>query len=66
MRTDPYCLTNLAAVPALATVKQKLATQLEDYLRQTGDPRVLDGGEIWETYKRFSAVRSFPPPPTAK
>jgi uncharacterized sulfatase len=66
VRTDPYCLTNLASLPALATVKQKLATQLEDYLRQTGDPRVLDGGEIWETYKRFSAVRSFPPPPAAK
>ena len=43
-------------------MKLKLAKQLEDYLRQTGDPRVLDGGDIWETYKRYSAIRQFPPP----
>jgi uncharacterized sulfatase len=62
IRSDPGCLTNLAADPAYAGVKQKLARQLEDYLRQTGDSRVLDGGEVWETYKRYSPIRQFPPP----
>jgi uncharacterized sulfatase len=43
-------------------VKRQLARQLEDYLRQTGDARVLDGGAVWETYKRYSPIRQFPPP----
>ena len=62
IRRDPGCLTNLAADPAHAGVKRQLARQLEDYLRQTGDARVLDGGEVWETCKRYSPVRLFPPP----
>jgi uncharacterized sulfatase len=62
IRRDPGCLTNLAADPTHAGVKRQLARQLEDYLRQTGDARVLDGGEVWETYKRYSPVRQFPPP----
>jgi N-sulfoglucosamine sulfohydrolase len=28
----------------------------------TGDARILDGGEIWETYPRYSPVREFPKP----
>ena len=62
IRRDPGCLTNLAADPEHAGVRQTLARQLDDYLRQTGDPRVLDGGEVWETYKRYSPIRQFPPP----
>jgi len=62
IKSDPGCLNNLAADPKFAGTKQKLAKRLEEYLRQTGDPRVLDGGEIWETYKRYSRIRQFPPP----
>ena len=59
---DPGCLTNLAARPEFATVRAQLSKQLTDYLRQTGDARVLDGGEIWETYPRYSPIRTFPKP----
>jgi uncharacterized sulfatase len=59
---DPACLHDLAADPAFAQAKAQLARQLEDYLRQTGDARVLNGGEVWETYPRMSPVRKFPPP----
>ena len=62
IRNDPGCLKNLAADPKFTRVREELAKQLEDYLRQTGDPRVLDGGEVWETYKRYSPIRRFPPP----
>jgi uncharacterized sulfatase len=62
IRRDPGCLTNLADDPKHAGVKEELARQLEDYLRRTGDARVLDGGEVWETYKRYSPIRQFPPP----
>jgi uncharacterized sulfatase len=59
---DPGCLNNLAGQTTYTAVRTKLATQLEDYLRQTGDARVLDGGEIWETYIRYSPLRQFPKP----
>lgn len=59
---DPGCLNNLAADPQHASTRAALAKRMEDYLRQTGDPRVLDGGEIWETYPRYSPIRSFPKP----
>jgi len=62
IKNDPGCLNDLAAHPKFKRVKEQLAKQLEDYLRQTGDPRVLDGGEIWETYPRYSPIRKFPPP----
>lgn len=59
---DPGCLNNLADDPQYAELRQQLAERLEDELRQTGDPRVLDGGEIWETYPRYSPIRTFPAP----
>ncbi len=62
IRKDPACLKNLAADPAFAGVRKKLAAQLEGYLRETGDSRVIDGGEIWESYPRYSPIRSFPRP----
>lgn len=57
---DPGCLTNLAADARFAAVKTKLAKQLDDYLRETKDPRVADGGDIFETYPRYSPIRRFP------
>jgi uncharacterized sulfatase len=61
---DPDCLTNLAGNPTFAKVKKELAGQLTDYLKQTGDPRAIGTGDIWETYPRYSPIRKFPPPET--
>jgi uncharacterized sulfatase len=58
---DPDCLTNLAANSAFAKTKADLANQLTNYLKQTGDPRVVGNGDIWETYPRYSPIRKFPP-----
>ncbi len=65
---DAGCLNNLAADPDFADVKQRLAARLNDYLEATGDPRVThaDGGDIWETYRRYSGLRWFPKPEWAK
>lgn len=60
---DPGCLRNLANDPAHAATRSALARRLEDELRRTGDARVIDGGEIWESYPRYSPVREFPKPP---
>ncbi len=60
--TDPGCLHNLVNDPAHAEANKDLAQRLENYLRSTGDSRIIDGGEIWESYKRYSPIRSFPAP----
>jgi len=59
---DPGCINNLAADPANAGIKMKLAQQLETYLKQTGDPRITGNGDIFETYPRYSGIRWFPKP----
>lgn len=66
IRSDPACLNNLANSAEHAEVKAELKKRLEDYLRQTGDPRILDGGEIFESYKRYSGIRTFPKPDWAE
>ena len=59
---DPCCLTNLAANAEFAKTKADLANQLNNYLKQTGDPRVVGNGDILETYPRYSPIRNFPAP----
>ncbi len=59
---DPGCLKNLAGSAAHAEVEKDLRKQLEDFLRETRDPRILDGGDIFETYRRYSHIRKFPKP----
>jgi uncharacterized sulfatase len=62
VRRDPANLRNLADDPKHKAVCAQLREELESALRSTGDPRALDGGDIFETYKRYSHMRHFPPP----
>ncbi len=64
IRKDPACLHNLAADPEFARVRSNLNARLFDYLKETNDARVTspDGGDIWETYPRYSGLRWFPTP----
>lgn len=64
IRNDPSCLHNLADDSAHAAAKQQLHDRLFSYLEQTDDARLVanDGGDIWETYPRYSALRWFPTP----
>ncbi len=57
--SDPGNLKNLAADQKNAKEFQELKTELEAYLRETGDPRVLGNGDVWETYRRYSPIRKF-------
>lgn len=65
---DPSCLNNLADQESHAAVREELTQRLVTYLRQTGDPRVVgvDGGDIFETYPRYSKLRWFLTPRWAK
>lgn len=60
--SDPACLHNLALEPKHAELTAELNERLERHLKATRDPRILDGGEVFESYRRYSPIRSFPPP----
>ncbi len=61
IRKDPYCLKNLAVEKAAQPVLQVMKTKLKTYLAATNDPRTGNNGEVFESYKRYSPIRSFPP-----
>ncbi len=62
IQRDPGCLHNLADSREHMAVKKELSSKLTAYLTQTGDPRVLGTGDVFETYKRYSPIRKFPAP----
>lgn len=63
---DPDCLHNLATADDFLEVKQQLAEKLNSFLKETEDPRVLDGGDVFESYRRYSRIRDFPQPEWAR
>jgi uncharacterized sulfatase len=60
VKSDPGNLHNLADDPRHADTLKRLRAECEAYLHETGDPRVIDGGGVFETYERYSPVRTFP------
>lgn len=62
IRNDPSCLVNLATNPKYAETRQQLSRHLNQYLKETGDPRMNGNGDIWESYIRYSPIRKFPKP----
>ena len=66
IKADSACLHNLAADPKMAAVKKRLNQRLMKELTETKDVRVLDGGDIWETYPRISSLRWFETPDWTK
>ena len=66
IRSDPDCLKNLADAGEHESLLVDLRVRLENFLRKMGDPRILDGGEVFETYKRYSRIRKFPKPDWAE
>lgn len=63
VKSDPDCLTDLARDPDHATLFAEYQQQLTDTLTETGDPRVLGYGQVWEDYPRQKGpMRYFPPP----
>jgi uncharacterized sulfatase len=55
---DPFELKNLAADPAVASVKTQMAGDLEKYLRETADPRIIGGAEKFDEYPYRNAARN--------
>ena len=63
IRSDASCLSNLANSKEHEITLFILRSALLEILKVTGDPRMGDNPEIWETYPRFSAIRQFPDEP---
>jgi len=63
---DPGCLVNLAGRPRFATIQADLNKRLIYTLRNTGDPRIVGDGDVWETYPRMGKLRWFPKPDWAR
>lgn len=61
LRQDPAAMRNLAGLPEHAAVQGRLRERLEQHLKDTGDPRAGANPEVWETYPRFSPIRTFGP-----
>lgn len=60
VKADPYCMRDLAGDQGYDIVLARLRKQLEHELIAEGDPRVLNGGDVFDTYPRFGRMRAFP------
>ncbi len=47
---DRGCMHNLADAPEHREVKERLRASLEAHLRETGDPRLVGGGDAFDSY----------------
>jgi uncharacterized sulfatase len=48
LRTDPHCLTNIAADPSYRQDRKRLSDRLMSILTETGDPRVTGDGTTFD------------------
>src|SRR5207245_10062114 len=55
VRTDPYELTNLADRPEYAPAKNTLRAELDQWMRETNDPRAAGEDERWDRYPYFGS-----------
>jgi uncharacterized sulfatase len=60
---DPDCMNDLATDPEFSELFAEYKQQLLATLKETGDPRVLGYGDVWEDYPRIGgSMRYFPDP----
>lgn len=60
---DPHQMDNLAQDASHASQKAEMASQLQQYLRRTGDPREVGGAMKWDKAQYF-AERDMTPEPS--
>jgi arylsulfatase A-like enzyme len=54
LRSDPYVLHDLAADPKAAAQVKAMDAKLVRILRETRDPRVIDGGAVFDDYPSYN------------
>jgi N-sulfoglucosamine sulfohydrolase len=53
LRRDPWQITNVAADPHYATIRKELRASLDQWMRDTGDPRATDETDPWDRYPYY-------------
>jgi len=60
LNKDPHQIENVAGDPQYAEVRAKLAAQLTELLRASGDPRIVGGGEQFDRYPYLGGAPKYP------
>ncbi|MHB8520604.1 MAG: sulfatase-like hydrolase/transferase [Limisphaerales bacterium] len=60
LTADPYQLDNLAGQPAYAAAQQKLRAALDNWMKDTGDPRATSDDDRWDKYPYFGSEPASP------
>lgn len=50
---DPHQVNNVASDPAFAEITKDLRDRMESRLKQTGDPRMSDNGDVFDKYTYY-------------
>ena len=53
LRNDPHQVTNVAARSSYADEKRRLRTRVEQWMKETADPRVDPGADPWDKYPYY-------------
>jgi uncharacterized sulfatase len=63
IKEDPGNIRNLALDPDYEELTRSFRNQLIKFLEETGEPRIVGNGDIWESYPRLRGpMRDFPAP----
>jgi arylsulfatase A-like enzyme len=54
---DPYELNNVASTAEYAKARTKVRQSLEDWLRKTGDPRMMNDDDRWDGFAYFGVEK---------
>ncbi len=54
--SDSGCANNLAADPHYAAIKKQMWEELQKYLTENGDPRILGNGDVFDHYEYLGAT----------
>lgn len=61
LKSDPHEIKNVAADPKYAQLRAELEKRLLDELQRTGDPRLIDDGNFFETPPMSGPANDVPP-----
>jgi N-sulfoglucosamine sulfohydrolase len=56
---DPYCMNNLAGDEKFSTLIKDMEKEMIQKLKEEGDPRMFDNGEVFDNYPYVGAVKNY-------
>jgi len=59
IKTDPFCMNNLADNGDFAETKTQMITDMNAKLTEQGDPRIFGNGDVFDNYEYSGAVQNY-------